>query len=157
MVIERFWSIRTKWWCQQSRGMPKFDVSLVCSIWPCARRPNSSYESKALTAQGTWLCNYTVLSVFKKVFGAYFLQTQTKLAVVVTEKPLLGSVNKVLPLPLFHHLHRVEDDITNRVTFDYCEIVHKIISSSNCVKKDNTGQVTCLKLERSGGGGGGAG
>ena len=37
--------------------------------------------------------------------------------------------------------------------FAYCEIVHKNISSSNCVKKDNTGQVTCLKLEREGGGG----
>ena len=34
----------------------------------------------------------------------------------------------------------MEDDATNRVTFDYCEIVHKNISSSNCVKKDNTGQ-----------------
>ena len=84
---------------------------------------------------------------------------QIKLAVVVTAKPLLGSVNKVLlltlplplPLPLFYHLHRVEDDATNRVRFDYCEIVHKNISSSNCVKKDNTGQVTCLKLEREGG------
>ena len=51
----------------------------------------------------------------------------------------------------------MEDDATNRVTFDYCacEIVHKNISSSNCVKKDNTGQVSCLKLERDGGGGGG--
>ena len=57
----------------------------------------------------------------------------------------------------------MEDDATNRVTFDYCELVHKNISSSNCVKKDNTGQVTCLKLEkererereREGGGGGG--
>ena len=48
----------------------------------------------------------------------------------------------------------MEDDATNCVTFDYCEIVHKNISSSNCVKKDNTGQVTCLKLEREGGGGG---
>ena len=47
----------------------------------------------------------------------------------------------------------MEDDATNRVTFDCCEIVHKNISSSNCVKKDNTGQVTCLKLERKGGGG----
>ena len=47
----------------------------------------------------------------------------------------------------------MEDDATNCVTFDYCEIVHKNISSSNCVKKDNTGQVTCLKLEREGGGG----
>ena len=48
----------------------------------------------------------------------------------------------------------MEDDATNRVTFDYCacEIVHKNISSSNCVKKDNTGQVSCLKLERDGGG-----
>ena len=46
----------------------------------------------------------------------------------------------------------MEDDATNRVTFDYCEIVHKNFSSSNCVKKDNTGQVTCLKLEREGGG-----
>ena len=53
-----------------------------------------------MTAQGTWLCMYPVLSVFKKVFGAFFFQTQTKLAVVVTEKPLLGSVSKVLPLPL---------------------------------------------------------
>ena len=44
----------------------------------------------------------------------------------------------------------MEDDTTNRVTFDYCEIVHKNISSSNCVKKDNTGQVTCLKLEKEG-------
>ena len=34
----------------------------------------------------------------------------------------------------------MEDDATNRVTFDYCEIKHKNISSSNCVKKDNTGQ-----------------
>ena len=84
-------------------------------------------------------------------FGAYFFQTQFKIAVVVTEKPLLGSVNKVLPLPVLYYLHRVEDDATNRVTFDYCEIVHKNISSSNCVKKDNTGQVTCLKLEREGG------
>ena len=100
------------------------------------------------------MCKYAVLSVFKKVVGAYFFQTQTKLAVVVTEKPLLGSVNKVLPLPLLYHLHRVEDDVTYRVTFDYCEIVHKNISSSNCVKKDNTGLVTCLKLEREGGGGG---
>ena len=41
----------------------------------------------------------------------------------------------------------MEDDATNRVTFDYCEIVHKNFSSSNCVKKDNTGQVTCLKLD----------
>ena len=99
------------------------------------------------------MCKYPVLSVFKKVFGAYFFQTQTKLAqvaVVVTEKPLLGSVNKVLPLPLplLYHLHRVEDDGTNRVTFDYCEIVHKNTSNSHCVKEDNTGQVTCLKLER---------
>ena len=47
----------------------------------------------------------------------------------------------------------MEDDATNCVTFDYCGIVHKNISSSNCVKKDNTGQVTCLKLEREGGGG----
>ena len=102
------------------------------------------------------MCKYPVLSVFKKGFGAYFFQTQTKHAVVVTEKPLLGSVNKVLllPLPLLYHLHRVEDDATNRVPFDYCEIVHKNISSSNCVKKDNTGQVTCLKLEREEGGGG---
>ena len=70
-----------------------------------------------------------------------------------TGKPLLGSVNKVLPLPLplLYHLHRVEDDATNRVTFDYCEIVHKNISSSNCVKKNSTGQVICLKLERGGG------
>ena len=29
----------------------------------------------------------------------------------------------------------MENDATNRVTFDYCEIVHKNISSSNCVKK----------------------
>ena len=100
------------------------------------------------------MCKYPVLSVFKKVFGAYFFQTQTKLAIVVTEKPLLGSVNKVLPLLLplplllLSQLHRVEDDATNRVTFDYCELVHKNISSSNCVKKDNTGQVTCLKLEK---------
>ena len=104
------------------------------------------------------MCKYPVLSVFKKVFGAYFFQTQTKLAVVVTEKPLLGSVKKVLPLPLplllLYHLHRAEDDASNRVTFDYCEIVHKNISSSNCVKKDNPGQVNCLKLERDGGGGG---
>ena len=67
-------------------------------------------------------------SFLKNKFGAYFFQTQTKLAVVVTEKPLLGvSCNKVLPLPLplLYHLHRVEDDITKRVTFDYCEIVHK--------------------------------
>ena len=100
------------------------------------------------------MCKYPVLSVFKKIFGAYFLQTQTKIAVIVTEKPLLGSVNKVLPLPLqlLYHLHRVEDDMTNRVTLDYCEIVHKNISSSNCIKKDNTGQVTCLKLEKEGGG-----
>ena len=62
------------------------------------------------------------LSVLKKVSGAYFSQTQTKLAVVVTEKPLLGVVNKILPLPLLYHLHRVEDDATNRVTFDYWEI-----------------------------------
>ena len=102
------------------------------------------------------MCKYPVLSVFKKVFVAYFFHTQTKLAVVVTEKHLLGSVNNVLPLslllplplPLLYHLHRVEDDATNRVTFDYCEIVHKNISSSNCVKKDNTGQVTCLKLAK---------
>ena len=94
------------------------------------------------------MCKYPFLSVFKKVFGAYFFQTRTKLAVVVTEKPLLGSVNKVLPL--LYHLHRAEDEATDRVTFDYCEIVHKNISSSNCVKKDNTGQVTCLKLEREG-------
>ena len=47
----------------------------------------------------------------------------------------------------------MEDDGTNRVTFDYCEIVHKNTSNSNCVKKDNTGQVTCLKLERVGRGG----
>ena len=88
------------------------------------------------------------------MFGAYFFQTQTKLAVVVTEKPLLGSVNKMLPLPLplLYHLHRVEDNATNRLTFDYCEIVHKNISSSNCIKKDNTGQVTCLKLKGRGGG-----
>ena len=46
----------------------------------------------------------------------------------------------------------MEDDATHRVTFDHCEIVHKNISSSNCVKKDNTGQVTCLKLESEGGG-----
>ena len=78
----------------------------------------------------------------------------TKLAVVVTEKVLLGSVNKVITLPLLYHLHRVEDDATNRVTFDYCEIVHKNISSLNCIKKDNTGQVSCLKFERDGGGGG---
>ena len=103
------------------------------------------------------MCKYPVLSVFKKIFGAYFLQTQTKIAVIVTEKPLLGSVNKVLPLPiqLLYHLHRMEDDTTNRVTLDYCEIVHKNISSSNCIKKDNTGQVTCLKLEKERGGGGG--
>ena len=63
----------------------------------------------------------------------------------------MGSVNKVLTLPLLYHLHCVEDDATNRVTFDYCEIVHKNISSSNCVKKDNTGRVSCLKLERDGG------
>ena len=52
-------------------------------------------------------------------------------------KPLLGNVNKALPLPLplLYHLHRVEDDATNRVTFDYCEIAHKNISSSNSVKK----------------------
>ena len=82
-----------------------------------------------------------------------FFQTQSKLAVVVTEKPLLGSVSEVLPLPLpgLYHLHRVEHDATNRVTFDYCEIVHKNISGTNCVKKDNTCQVTCLKLEREGG------
>ena len=97
------------------------------------------------------MCKYPVLSALKKVFGAYFYQTQTKLAVDVIEKPFLGSVDKVLPLPLLCHLHRVEDDATNRVTFDYCEIVHKHISSSNCVKNDNTGQVTCLKLEREGG------
>ena len=42
----------------------------------------------------------------------------------------------------------MEGDATNRVTFNYCEIVHKNISSSNCVRKDNAGQVTCLKLER---------
>ena len=47
----------------------------------------------------------------------------------------------------------MEDDATNRVTFDYCEIVHKNISRSNCVKKDNTGQVTCLIFEREGRGG----
>ena len=47
----------------------------------------------------------------------------------------------------------MEDDATNRVTFDYCQIVHKNISRSNCVKKDNTGQATCLILEREGGGG----
>ena len=45
----------------------------------------------------------------------------------------------------------MKDDATNRVTFDYCEIVHKNTSSSKCVKKDNTGQVSCLKLERDGG------
>ena len=103
------------------------------------------------------MCKYPVLSVFKKAFGVYFFQTQTKLAVVVTEKPLLGSVNKVfpLPLPLLYNLHRVEDDAINRATFDYCEIKDKNISSLNCVKKDNTGQVTCLKLEWEGGGGGG--
>ena len=56
----------------------------------------------------------------------------------------------------------MENDATNRVTFDYCEIVHKNISSSNCVKK-NTGQVTCCLKSESvcvcvcvGGGGGGA-
>ena len=98
------------------------------------------------------MCKYPVLLVFKKVFGACFFQTQTKLAVVVTEKALLGSVNKVLPLPLLYHLNHVEDDASNRGTFDYCEIVHKNISSSNCVKKDNTGQVTCLKLARERGG-----
>ena len=47
----------------------------------------------------------------------------------------------------------MKDDATNRVTFDYCEIMHKNISSSSCVKKDSTGQVTCLKLDREGGGG----
>ena len=41
-----------------------------------------------------------ILSVFKKYSVHIFFQTQTKLAVVVTEKPLLGSVNKVLLLPL---------------------------------------------------------
>ena len=61
----------------------------------------------------------------KNKFGAYFFQTQTKLVVVVIEKPLLVSANKVLPLPLLYHLHRVEDDATNRVTFDYCKIVQK--------------------------------
>ena len=66
----------------------------------------------------------------------------------------MGSVSKVLPLPLLYHLHRAEDDATNRVTFYYYEIVHKNISSSNCVKEDNTGQVTCLELERKRGGGG---
>ena len=91
---------------------------------------------------------------FFKVFGAYFFQTQTKLAVVVTEKALWGRVNKILTLPLLYHLHRVEDDATNRVTFDYCKIVYKNNSSSNGVKKDNTGQVSCLKLKRVGGGGG---
>ena len=29
----------------------------------------------------------------------------------------------------------MEDDATNRVMFYHCEIVHKYISSSNCVKK----------------------
>ena len=127
----------------------------MCYTAKLVTQQTSLYTSKALTAQGASLCKYPVLSVFKKVFGAYCLQTQTKLAVVVTEKPLLGSVNKVspLPLPLLYHLHRVEDDATNRVTLDYCEIVHKNISSSNCVKTDNTGQVTCLKLEGEGGGG----
>ena len=33
--------------------------------------------------------------------------------------------------------------------------MNKNISSSNCVKKDNTGQVTCLKLPKGRGGGGG--
>ena len=47
----------------------------------------------------------------------------------------------------------MEDDATNRVTFDYCKIVYKNDSSSNGVKKDNTGQVSCLKLKRVGGGG----
>ena len=42
------------------------------------------------------------------------------------KRALLGSVNKVLTLPLLYHLHRVEDDATNRVTFDYCKIVQKI-------------------------------
>ena len=31
------------------------------------------------------MSKYPILSVFKKVFGTYFSQTQTKLAVVVTE------------------------------------------------------------------------
>ena len=95
------------------------------------------------------MCKYPVLSVFKKVFGAYFSQTQTKLAVAVTEKPLLGGVNKVLPL--LYHLHRVEDDATNRVTFDYCEIrCTKIFQVQTVFKK--TTHVTCLKLEKEGGG-----
>ena len=51
-------------------------------------------------------------------------------------------MDKVLTLPLLYHLHRVEDDATNRLTFVYCEIVHKNISSSNCVKKENTAR--CL-------------
>ena len=40
-------------------------------------------------------------------FGAYFFQTQTKLTAVFTEKPLFGSVNKVLPLQLHYNFDAV--------------------------------------------------
>ena len=50
------------------------------------------------------------------------LRKRLLLLVVVTEKPLLGSVNKVLPLQLLHHLHHVKGESTNRVTFDNYEI-----------------------------------
>ena len=111
---------------------------LVCSIWQCARRPNSSHNKQTFTPLRR--CRHKVHDCasiqsfqFLKVFGEYLFHSQTKLAVVVTEKALLGSVNTVLTLPLLYHLHRVEDDATNRVTIDYCEIVHKNISSLNCI------------------------
>ena len=47
----------------------------------------------------------------------------------------------------------MEDDATNRVTFDYCEIVHKNISSSNCLKKRQHRSGDLLEIEKGGGGG----
>ena len=47
----------------------------------------------------------------------------------------------------------MEDDATNRVTFDYCEIVHKNISSSNCLKKRQHRSGDLLEIGKGGGGG----
>ena len=50
----------------------------------------------------------------------------------------------------------MEDDATNRVIFDHCEIVHKYISSSNCVKKRQhlSGDLLEIGKGKAGGGGG---